>query len=229
MATRPIFIPILDGRLLYKELRVDFEWNPGFAVVQKKKNISAIHLAGREAGLTNILEVSTKSDSELGRRLSAFNLKYTLANGEGVPLECVYQGSKAFEHGGPFHDLYHAQPKDAKRDIRLKKSGNLVAFNLESEPFPTHPKHAFYDWIYIRCVYQHHLWLASKLSYDAFTDIEYNPAKSISCQARSCAILCALLARGQLGFAMKSPANFIQCLTGSATETLKSPKGTLFE
>src|SRR5712692_7739428 len=106
MAKRPIFVPSQTDHELVKEIYLDFDWNPGFAVVQKEKNIRAIHDAAAIAGYRPLLEVSTKSDSPLGRHLSAFNLKVRTWEFGEIPMECAFQGSKMFERGGPYTDLY---------------------------------------------------------------------------------------------------------------------------
>jgi hypothetical protein len=92
MATRPVFFPDFNGRYLVYERTFDFPWAPGFAEVQKKKNIAALHSAARENGIERILEISSKSSEKVGQRLSAFSLKIVLKGG-AYPLESVYQGS----------------------------------------------------------------------------------------------------------------------------------------
>ena len=193
MAKRPIFIPRLDGTRLVEELSVEFQWHSGFAPVQKKKNIHALHRAARQRGLSHILEISTKSDEKLGVHLSAFNLRVELQNGDIAPLESAYQGSKIFEKGGPYTDLYSASPRDAKRDERLKTSGVLVGFQFGNSQWGLEPKTAFYDWLYIYSLKDHAEFLKHLCAYDGFTDIEFNPEKSLNCQARSCAMLVSLL------------------------------------
>ena len=69
MAERPVFIPWLTGLRLVKEVSFSFQWNPGFAPVQKKKNIRGLHEAARTGGYTPLLEISTKSEVLLGQRL----------------------------------------------------------------------------------------------------------------------------------------------------------------
>ena len=59
------------------------------------------------------LEVSTKSNEKLGQRLSAFNLKIDTKIGE-ITIESAFQGSKVFEHGGPYTDIYKKDSRDAK-------------------------------------------------------------------------------------------------------------------
>jgi hypothetical protein len=198
MAERPIFIPWIEGSRLVKEVSVSFVWNPGLAITQKRKNIDALHKAAALKQIFPVLECSTKSDNALGSRLSAFNLKVgTAAYGE-LTLECAFQGSKVFENGGPYEDLYRQTSRAAKGDERLKRSGGLVAFSFEGHRYPLMPKTAFYDWLFIRSLYPHREYLRRLDRYAAFSDIEFNPERSINCQARSTAIFVALERKGLL-------------------------------
>ena len=167
------------------------------AASQKKKNVAALHTAARSQNLNRILEISSKSEDEIGRRLSAFSLKIPTSDGE-IFLECAYQGSKVFRGGGPYRDIYDMSPREAKKDPRIKKSGELVVFDFGGKQFPLSPKNAFYDWLYISSLFPHREWIDKKISYQGFTDIEFNPAKSINCQARAFAEFIALSERGQL-------------------------------
>jgi len=100
-----------------------------------------------------------------------------------VPLESAYQGSKVFGRGGPFTDLYQVDVRTAKRDSRLQTSGRIIAFEFDGIRFPNEPKTAFYDWVYVNAIFEHREWLRSRLpKYAAFTDIEFNPERSINCQ-----------------------------------------------
>jgi hypothetical protein len=194
MATRPIFIPRYDANHLFEEMPLDFNWHSGFAVVQKKKNIATLHSAAKARGLAHVLEVSTKSEEKIGVRLSAFSLKVTTPDGFSVPLESAYQGSKVFEHGGPFTDLFFAEPRDAKQDERLRTHGALKCFKFGDAEWELEPKTAFYDWLYLFALKDHAEFLQQRLyDYDGFSDIEFNPKKSFSCQARTCAMLVSLL------------------------------------
>lgn len=198
MATRPVFVPRKEGRLVVAEVPVEFTWNPGMAPSQKKKNVAALHTAAKARGLNHLLEISSKSEDEVGRRLSAFSLKLKLEDGTEPYLECAYQGSKVFERGGPFTDLFSAMPRDAKRDPRLTNAGKLTRFKLMGRDYPLCPKNAFYDWLYIRALYPYRSWLSERITYQGFTDIEFNPLRSINCQARAFAELVALANRGEL-------------------------------
>lgn len=214
MAERPIFIPAPESPELVKELSMRLTWHPGFAPSQKKKNIIALHEAASRAGYAPLLEVSTKSEEKVGQRLSAFSLKVNSGMGK-LPLESAFQGSKIFERGGPFTDLYRADVRDAKRDFRLKESGRLTGFKFESISFPLEPKTIFYDWLYITALYEHREWLRGHIfHYAGFTDIEFNPERSINCQARSCALLVTLMKKEWLDEAVSSPGAFIELLSG---------------
>jgi hypothetical protein len=212
MAERPIFVPSTDGPRFVEEVAIEFDWNPGFAPVQKRKNIAALHAAAARRGYSPLLEVSTKSDEKLGERLSSFNLMTDLLDGTRTTLECAYQGSKVFEGGGPYTDLYKVSSKEAKRDPRLRGSGAIIGFSFEGFEFPPEPKTAFYDWLYVRTLAPHEEFLKRLHEYAGFTDIEFNPAYSLNCQARSCALFVALSRTSNLGAALRSADAFVRTI-----------------
>jgi hypothetical protein len=213
MAERPVFMPSPRGPELVEEILFDIVWNSGFAPVQKEKNIKALHEAAAHAGYGPLLEVSTKSEKELGRHLSSFHLKVQSKQSGELPLECAFQGSKVFEGGGPYTDLYRLDPKSAKRDLRLRESGSLIGFSFDGFSFPLEPKTAFYDWLYTNAIFPHREWLKRLSRYAGFTDIEFNPSRSINCQARSCALFVTLMRRDLLPQVMPPPEAFIGILS----------------
>lgn len=213
MAERPIFVPIPSGPQLVSEIYFSIAWHSGFAPIQKKRNVKNLHEAAELAGYFPLLEISTKSDEKVGQRLSAFSLKVHSKDAGEIPLECAFQGSKIFECGGPYNDLYRTDVRVAKRDPRLKESGKLIGFEFEGFSFPLNPKTAFYDWLYITAIFPHREWLSRLNRYAAFTDIEFNPRHSINCQARSCALFLTLKSRNLLEGAVVSPSNFIDTLS----------------
>ena len=215
MAERPIFVPRPESRSLVEEIFLPLQWSPGFAATQKEKNIKALHEAAQLIGVRNVLEESTKSDKQRGQHLSAFYLKVCNDRSGEIPLECAFQGSKVFEFGGPFIDLYHKDAREAKRDERLRESGKLVAFEYDGIRWPLEPKTVFYDWLYIGCLYPHREWARKLFAYGGFSDIEFNPHRSINCQARSIALFLSLMKRGKLDEAIESPSNFIRVLCDS--------------
>lgn len=199
MASRPIFLPASQGDHLVEEVYVDFPWHPGMAPSQKVKNVQELHLAGEVAGLFPLLEISSKSREKVGQRLSAFSLEIQTEWGESIPLESAFQGSKVFANGGPFQELYRVDARTARSDPRLRDSGEIIAFRLGDMTFPASPRTGFYDWLYISALSPHIDWIRNRVgSYQGYTDIEFNPSRSINCQARSFALLLSLDSRDLL-------------------------------
>lgn len=211
MATRSIFIPILDGKNGVNEVSIDFSWHPGMASVQKKKNINELHTAARKKGYEKILEISSKSELSIGVKLSAFNLCITTKKkGFKFTVESAFQGSKVFENGGPYKDLIGMDSLSAKKDHRLKTSGNLISFEFFGRQFPNVPRTFFYDWLYINALAQNIELANSIVEYTGFSDIEFNPKKSINCQAYSAALFVSLKRNHQLNDALYSAENFLE-------------------
>src|SRR5690554_6622034 len=130
MAERLYFISTPQSKHIFKEVFCEFTYYNGFAISQKQKSIESLHGCIKKHNPDlNVLEVSTKSSNPLGVKLSAFTIKFfDEENDEEYPLENIFQSSKVFENGGPYKDLLHKLPKDAKRDERLKTSGKLKCF-----------------------------------------------------------------------------------------------------
>lgn len=225
MAERPIFLSSQKTEELVREISVPLVWHSGFAEAQKKRNVQALHEAAARLGYAPLLEVSTKSEEKVGQHLSAFHLKVRCADGD-VPLECAFQGSKVFESGGPFTDLLFVDPRAAKRDERLRNSGRLIAFEFQGRRFPLEPKTAFYDWLYLGAIFPHRDWLSRLNKFVGFTDIEFNPNRSINCQARSVALFFSLLSRHRLEDAMRAPESFLDVLREHEYETGPVKAGT---
>lgn len=196
MAERPIFIPRGD-KVGVIEKSLAFTWFAGFAAVQKQKSIQALHEAAKREDCESVLEISSKGE-ELGQKFSAFALTYATEEGKGYCIENLFQGSKVFESGGPYYDLYDKKPREAKRDDRLRNSGQLTGFAFFAEKFPLQPVTYFYDYLYINALLQDRDHSEKLLDYDGFTDIEFNPRKSLNCQAYSAALYVSLEKNGQL-------------------------------
>lgn len=143
------------------------------------------------------------------------------------------------ENYGPYPELMALDPKKAKRFLDTKLSDELArqyegdplfdriqselaqasfaGFNCLGVEFPTEPKSAFYDCLYIRALSQkHNADLAKELlRYSVFTDIEFNPTKQkpkYNTQARSCAIYVALTQAGLLAVASTTISAFISAV-----------------
>ncbi len=214
MAVRSIFIPKFEGDFLVETQNIDFKWFPGLSVSQKQKSIDSLHSEAKKkfVGIEKILEISSKSKSKLGIALSAFNLMIKSAKGKQVSVECVFQSSKVFEGDIQYLDLLEVSSREAKKDSRLKSSGRIVAFRTygkKDKEWGTEPITAYYDWLYINALNQHTEFHEELFRYSAFSDIEFNPGKSLNCQAYSVALFCALYKRGLLKDALKSQKDFL--------------------
>ena len=208
MASRKIFIPNKEN-IGVIEKQIDFQWYSGVSVIQKQKSVQSLHDVCRCLGIENILEISTKSFDLLGQKLSAFNLMTMLPNtNKKITVEAAFQGSKVFEKSGPYTDIYEKSSFEAKKDIRLKISGNLCSFNFCGQKFGITPKTFFYDWLYINALFQHKDYLEQIKKFNAFTDIEFNDVKSINCQARTVALSVSLLYNNVSLDCIESPDEF---------------------
>lgn len=191
MAERPIFVPDLTGFPYFKTIEVQFQWYPGFAKSQLQKSIYSLHQAAERQGISSILEISGKSTLRLGVTLSAFNLQFKAPNGQRMSVECAYQGSKVFEAGGPYHELYTTSSRKAKTDKRLRTSGELIGFNFLGDCIWIQDKtafDAFYDCLYITALWESKRAVIPELKkFDGFSDIVFNPKRSFNCQARAVA------------------------------------------
>ena len=212
MARRPVYLPQLINHTLVRTEMVEFQWFAGMAVSQKQKSIRSLHAAAIVEGLcTRPLEVSSKSTIEAGIALSAFNLSgISPRSGRAFTVETAFQSSKVFDGGGPFRDLLYGSSRDAKKDQRLQESGRLKHFDYFGVRWELEPKTAFYDWLYINTLARNEELVDEVKGYDAFTDIEFNPERSINCQAYSLALFKALQGRNLLNEALLSKEIFLE-------------------
>lgn len=213
MATRPVFVPLHD-RLGVLVKQIEFTWHPGLSASQKKKSVKSLHESARSSlSIDDILEISTKSESASGVALSAFNLKFTTRKNKlTLSVESAFQGSKVFDFGGPFVDLYEVDSKSAKIDKRTKTSGSLIGFSFFGIRWKTHPITAFYDWLYVNALTKNPDLAEELTRHEAFTDIEFNPEKSLNCQAYSAALYVSLVKNGFLEEAISSQEKFIEVI-----------------
>lgn len=210
MASRPVFIVTNDNKF-YRKLNVEFEYFNGFSEKQQRRSIHSLHNEFNKIyPEKRVLEISSKSENELGVRLSAFNLFIKTKSGKEFSVESAFQASKVFENGGPFIDLLLVTSKQAKKDERLKSSGRVIAFKYGERVFPTEPKTYFYNWLYINALHLYPQLAMDILKYEAFTDIAFNPQKSINCQAEAVAIFVSLYKQGLLEKALKDKDSFLE-------------------
>lgn len=213
MAKRSVYLPRKSGVVGVEEREIDFKWNPGMAKSQKQKSILSLHQSAKNFGIDNLLEISSKSEIEIGVKLSAFNLNIKTKKNNIFTVEVAFQSSKVFERGGPFIDILKKTSREAKKDIRLKEHGNLIKFVFFNKEFSLTPRTFFYDWLYINALNQNEDISNEILKYSGFTDIEFNQKKSINCQAFSAAIFVSLSHANLLSDSLKSPKVFSEILS----------------
>lgn len=217
MANRPVYIPRLDSvGVIIKNL--DFTWFPGMSKSQKQKSIKSLHEAANELGISPILEISSKSEKNIGVSLSAFNLMITTKQSGSFSVETAFQSSKVFEKGGPYIDLRNGTSRQAKKDIRLKESGNLIEFLFFNKKFSLRPRTYFYDWLYINALHKNQELSDKVIQYSGFTDIEFNPKKSINCQAYSAALYTSLRCCQLINKSL-NPKDFLSIVKNSCRES----------
>ncbi len=199
MANRPVFTVSLDNKFCIRQ-DTEFEFFSGFSDKQKKRCICSLHSEFlKKNNGKKVLEISSKSEDILGVNLSAFNLMIKTSDG----VEC-----SVFENGGPYTDLLYVSSKAAKKDERLKNSGRIISFVSGGMEFETKPETYFYNWLYINALNMQEDLAVQVMEYDAFTDIEFNPKKSINCQAEAAAIFVSLKRQGLLEAALEDKEKF---------------------
>lgn len=208
MAIRPVFVVSTDKKFVKKE-NIEFKIFNGFSAVQKKRSINNLHYEYlRNNKGKKILEISSKSDNDIGLKLSAFNLMIKTKNGKEFSVESAFQSSKVFENGGPYKDLLYKPSKKSKLDSRLKNSGRIIKFKFNEQFYETEPKTFFYNWLYINALNLHDDLTDELIKFDAFTDIEFNPTKSINCQAEAAAIYVSLRKQNLIKDALANSDSF---------------------
>lgn len=199
MATRPVFFATSTGATLVEVRLINFTWFPGMSTSRKQLSIDSLHESVREQCECTVLEISSKSRENLGLSLSAFNLGFQHRSiSRQISVESAFQGSKVFEKGGPFHNLYNEDSRVAKKYFGDKSFGAIIGFNFFGQSWPAKPRTLFYNWLYLQSLRK-----SSDLSrqvsfFGAFTDIEFNPVRSLNSQAYAAALFVSLTRRGEL-------------------------------
>ncbi|MCA9833578.1 MAG: hypothetical protein KC435_06520 [Thermomicrobiales bacterium] len=191
MAVRQIFIPASKPPY-WSETSVSFEWHPGLSTSQKMKSVQSLHESAKiRFPNISLLEVSTKSDIQMGVQLSAFNLYLEQSTLGIVPFEAAFQSSKVYRMHGQITEALRLGPREAKSYARtIDRDDQLLGFQWNERVWPLEPKSWFYDWLYIQALLTSAQHLIGNIrEFGGFTDIEFNPLKSFNCQARTCAIV----------------------------------------
>lgn len=209
MAKRYVYI--VDSNNEFQKVEVNFEWFPGFSKVQKQRSVKSLHNSFSQYHNQNVLEVSTASTKELGVALSAFNLKVETKKGYHFTVEQLFQTSKVFKSEGVQTKLLEEgmDSKNVKKRMReLHETDELTGFECFGRFFKLKPETLFYNWLYIQALVNNPELSREILEYNAFSDISFNPQKSINCQAEACAIYVMLKRKNNLDEALKSTEDF---------------------
>lgn len=164
MAIRPIYISTMDLENPFIKKDVEFTWIKGNTYKQKcLRRDSLKDGISKNYDINKWLEISTKSDKDIGKKLSALNLKLKTLNKE-FTVEDAYQKAK------------------------IIKDGEITGFKFGSTYFDANPYGMYYDYIYMLALYQNKDLYEQIKDYRIFTDIEFNPNRSLNTQARAVAI-----------------------------------------
>ena len=175
MAKRPIFISTGDIEHPFESKDITFRWISGMSYYQKCKRRDSLALEiSKLYDIKRWLEISTKSDKEIGVNLSALNLFLKTTTGTDT-VENIYQKAKYFY------------------------KGEIVGFKYNNCVFENEPTGMFYDYIYLYAILQNKNLINDLVQYNIFSDIEFNPKRSLNTQARAAAIFKTLYDNHNLG------------------------------
>ena len=157
-----------------------------------------------------ILEISSRSSEQLGRGLSAMNLRDAAT---GKPVEAIYQAAKCYGGGGPAETI-RSNGFEAKRDDGVRRrAGALRGFEHEGVFWPTSTGTQFYDRLWMRAALAHGV---QDVAYDGYSDMFFSP-RAMACQARSMAMLQGII-RARMTDRIEDPEQF-SALMRSGRET----------
>lgn len=214
MAKRLLFSASIEqNTIIVKREEIDFEWVGGFAHTQKLKRLAKFRDKLPIDVREKHIEVSSGSDTDYGKKLSAFNLRYSSGDLKGYSVESVYQGSKVFITGGPYQELYNRTSIVAKKDPRIKKNDPLVSFQLWEDDWPLTPPTGYYNYLYFLALIQNPDLISGTSKYEYFSDLEFNHEKAISCQAESLAIFFALFRKGIAHEVLQDKSDFLATIS----------------
>lgn len=196
-----------------EERTYNFEWFMGCSIAQLRRSIRSLHSEIRKSGYDKVIEVSTKSEDEIGRKLSPFNLMVSI-NGERLPVESYYHGSKVFDDSGVnvrLTECEHMKPCKTKQFVRetvKERNLKLVGFETNDKKFELSSKGMCFDYLYILGLTQNEDLADYIMKKDVFTDLMFKREKGIGCQARSCALYKYLRTNGLVEQFISNPHEF---------------------
>lgn len=171
---------------------IEFQWEPGMALSQRKKSGANMCMQIEYHAGLRTLDISRASQSDLGVKLSAFNLMYT---GEVLgdaykmkTVECIYQGSKVFKNKGSMKYLYNVTSMEAKQVIKkIHDVDVLVGFEFDNRIRVEEATSVFYDYLYVTALFENYHSKLDLSMYDAYADVMLGKG-IVACQARAVCI-----------------------------------------
>ena len=106
----------------------------------------------------------------------------------------------------------HRSYREVTGNDRILEVGSLFQWSEENSPI--NPPTYFFDWLYVNTLHQNPELAEEVVKYKAFTDIEFNPARQINCQAEAAAIYVGLRNSGKLEEALKDKDAFRRVVFG---------------
>ncbi len=203
MAVRSVFVS-KSSYPFFEEIHVHMDWFGGFALSQKRKCQIGLHQNFLRAYPDRKpLEISSSSLMSLGAGLSAMVLSKRTSLGL-TTVESAFQSSKVFGTGadqtGPFPEYLFLPGRECRKLVKEKAAGRICTrYLFDGMLFyaPSYHLTLFYDYLYLTALLEpENREVREALlegGYTAFTDLA---ARSVNCQARSCAIFAGLVQAG---------------------------------
>ena len=156
-----------------------------------------------------VLEISSKSPQRLGSELRGSRLMLTTPYNEISSVDRIYLSSQKFSYGGPFHSFLQLKEADIYQTLAAIKLGKLQRFEYGNLRWPAQEARLFYNWLYLKALYEKEGGYEDVLNYNAFSDVQANEWDPFSySQAQSAALFVLLHEHQLLHQAMKSPNHF---------------------
>lgn len=205
MATRSVFVS-KNYYPYFEEIKVNFDWFPGFALSQRRKSQISLHQNFLNTYPNeNVLEISSASLYSLGSELSAMRLSKRTTTGL-TTVESAFQSSHIYgsvdNEVDPFPEYLFLTGKEYKKKVKGLSRGMIsYRYLFDGMEFyaPAHHISLFYDYLYLNALCEDenrdiaYRLILSEYRYTAFTDLATLP---LNCQARSAAIFISLVHNG---------------------------------
>lgn len=131
-------------------------------------------------------------NKNLSQSLSPYNLKFRTKSNTMVSVERAFHGSKVFQNGKQFKELFNYRRYDIRTLKELRTNGEVKEFNFYNKVFVVsdYDSEFFYIWLYLHTLNQkHNLYL---LSYIKNTDGFYEDFQDKNTKYGNASLACAV-------------------------------------